>query len=51
MLLASKHLETRSEETVGAEDTKRGLTDVHLKEQFEEEWGRDGRGDYGAGKR
>jgi hypothetical protein len=38
MLLASKHLETRSEETVGAEDTKRGLTDVHLKEQFEEEW-------------
>jgi hypothetical protein len=38
MLLASKHLETRCEETVDAEDTKRRLTDMHLKELLEEEW-------------
>jgi hypothetical protein len=36
-MLASKHLETRSEEAVGAEDTKRGLTNVYLKELLEEE--------------
>jgi hypothetical protein len=35
-MLASKHLETCCEETVGAEDTKRGLTYVYLKELLEE---------------
>jgi hypothetical protein len=36
-MLSSKHLETCGEQTVGTEDTKRGLTNMHLKELLEDE--------------